>query len=82
MQVLWFQCITDAYRYYYREKLDYNYWPIRTTNSNGLLEPLAQVFDYSIGYDQLLWTYGKKQDGCLYVRPKRVWPEGYENGST
>ena len=75
VQVPWFQCVADTCGYHFREKFDHDHWPIRTTGSDGLPEPLAWVFDHGVGHDNFLWTYGEQSDGRLRVRPRRAWPE-------
>ncbi len=39
-QVPWFQCITHVCKYYFKEKFDYNYWPVRATLANGMPKPM------------------------------------------
>jgi len=75
VQVPWFQCVADTCGYHFREKFDHDHWPIRTTDSDGLPEPIAWVFDHGTGHDSFLWTYGEQSDGRLRVRPRRAWPE-------
>jgi len=75
VQVPWFQCVADTCGYHFREKFDHDHWPIRTTDSDGLPEPIAWVLDHGTGHDSFLWTYGEQSDGRLRVRPRRAWPE-------
>ncbi len=35
-QVPWFQCVTYVCKYYFKEKFDYNHWPVRATLANGM----------------------------------------------
>ena len=54
---------------------DYNYWPIRTHDEEGLPESRNWVFDYGEGNSDLLWTYEPVEGGRLRVQPKRAWLE-------
>jgi hypothetical protein len=43
----WFQCITHACRYHFKDKLDFDHWPIRRMDRQG--EPVAIPWTYDHG---------------------------------
>ena len=78
-QVPWFQCVTHACKYHFKEKFDYNHWPVRVTLPDGTLKPVRWTFDQGQGSADFLWYTEQLKDGRLCIRPRQAWPTECES---
>ena len=78
-QVPWFQCVTHACKYHFKEKFDYNHWPVRTVLPDGTLKPVRWTFDQGQGAADFLWYTEQLKDGRLCIRPRQAWPTECES---
>ncbi|KAK4107899.1 hypothetical protein N656DRAFT_784873 [Canariomyces notabilis] len=49
--VPWFECVDHHCRYHFKDKHDFNHWPIRGTTPQGLLKPVPWTFYHRRGND-------------------------------
>lgn len=81
-RVPWFQCITNACKYHFKEKFDYNLWPMRGTLPDGTCKPVRWTFDHGQGAADYLWYIEYLEDGRLCIRPRQAWPTGCDRDAT
>jgi hypothetical protein len=73
VQVPWFQCVTHNCKYHFKEKYDYDHWPIRETMINGWPKALRWTYDQGQGASDFLW-YFEYEEGRVIARPRHAWP--------
>jgi hypothetical protein len=69
VQVPWFQCVADSCSYHFKEKFDFDHWPVRGTTAGGLPKAIPWTFDQDQGHIDDLWYVAKVQPGKI-----RAWP--------
>jgi len=79
VQVAWFQCVTHACRYHYKEKFEADHWPVRKVLPDGTTKAITWTFDHGVGYSLSLWNHHKMDDGTMRSWPRRAWPEECRN---
>ena len=79
IQMAQFQYVIYIYRYYYKEKFEADYQPIRKVLPDRTTKAIIQTFDYRVGYSLSLQNYYKIDDGTIRLQPRRAWLKEYRN---